>query len=528
MADILTTGVVPTVGVLFWGVLRIDLALAIVLSFVAFLSRRQLIARRVKHVLPPGPLRLPFIGNLLQIPRVHPWLTYGAWTKLYGDIIYLQVFSQPLVVLNSATVAQDLLDKRSAIYSDRPRLVMAELSGYDQIFSLQPYGNYWKAQRKLVAHGFNQSTVPRYWPTQENEARKLVQDILADPKSVISQMEYRIAAIILEVTYGYSVKGHDDPMIATLHTFMNNFSAATLPGAWLVDLVPHLECLPTWMPGVQFLRTAASWKKLSQKMSWSPYLWCKENVNNSITRMPNFCATTLQSKDGVISSKEEATLVPAAVTVLGGGFHTNLSTICIFILAMLHYPDVQAKAQAEIDTVIGHDRLPDISDKESLPYVRALITEVYRWIPAVPLGLPHGLTEDDVYKGFLFRKGTAVVANVWNMLQDPETFPDPTVFKPERYHGDASEMRKVINLAFGFGRRSCPGLHFAEGTTFAIVATMLATCDIVPAKDAYGKDIIPELKYTSETVIFPENLQCDLKPRSARHKTLLADSIAMS
>ncbi|KZT11608.1 cytochrome P450 [Laetiporus sulphureus 93-53] len=389
-------------------------------------------------------------------------------------------------------------------------------SGYDQVTSLLPYGDYLKAQRKLVAHGLNQSTVPRYWPTQENQARKLVCDILADAN--------RIAAILLEVTYGCSVKGPDDPMTAMLLIFMNNLSAATLPGAWLVDFVPQLEHLPTWMPGAQFLRTAASWKKLSQRISWSPYLWCKENLDNGIARMPNFCATTLQSKDGVISSEEEATLVPAAVTVLGGGFHTNLSTICMFILAMLHYPDVQAKAQAEIDTVIGHDRLPDISDKESLPYVRALITEVYRWIPSVPFGFPHGLIQDDVYGVFHFKKGTIVGSNVWNILHDPEVFTDPMAFKPEPYDGDDSEMRKVVNLAFRFGRRSCPGLYFAGDTIFAIVATMLATCDIVPAKDAYGKDIIPELKYTSETITFPENLKCDLKPRSARHQTLLADS----
>lgn len=64
----------------------------------------------------------------------------------------------------------------------------------------------------------------------------------------------------------------------------------------------------------------------------------------------------------------------------------NLSTTLTFFLAMVLHPDIQAKARAEIDAVVGQDRLPTIADKASLPYIRSLITEVFRWHPAVPLG----------------------------------------------------------------------------------------------------------------------------------------------
>lgn len=216
----------------------------------------------------------------------------------------------------------------------------------------------------------------------------------------------------------------------------------------------------------------------------------------------------------------------AAATVLGGGLDTNISTILSFILAMLRFPDVQRKAQVEIDAVVGSERLPEISDRPSLPYIRSVVTEVYRWLPAIPLCIPHALTEDDVYNGVFLPKGSVVMPNVWHMLHDPAIYPDPDAFKPERYGGLDSEMKKVTDLAFGFGRRACPGYQFAQGTIFSIVATMLATCDIVPVVDEHGQNSIPDVRYTTGTIIFPVDVKCTFRPRTEQAKAALVDSAA--
>ena len=83
---------------------------------------------------------------------------------------------------------------------------------------------------------------------------------------------------------------------------------------------------------------------------------------------------------------------------------------------MAMYPDVQRKAQAELDAVIGQDRLPRISDMKSLPYVNALIKECSRWIPVAPLGFPRMCTEEDEYKGYHIPKGATVIPNQWSVL----------------------------------------------------------------------------------------------------------------
>ncbi|OSX62626.1 hypothetical protein POSPLADRAFT_1180741 [Postia placenta MAD-698-R-SB12] len=498
-------------------------------AFFIFIVVRTIAARIARPPYPPGPSGLPILGNTLHIPQFRPWLTYSEWAAKYGDTIHLEALGEHIIVLNSSRVARDLLDKRSAIYSDRPHFVMAgELSGYGAELPLQNYNNAFRAQRKIVAQTFNPSMVSRYYHIQEAEARKLAKSILDDPSALISQTKFRIASIIMRVTYGYTVKGEDDPMITIPFTSMDNFSRATEPGMWMVDLIPQLKYLPEWTPGATFLRTAKKWKQLEWSASWNPYRWCKDNLETGAALTPSLCATALSQAGGKLSKEDEETLVWAASSGLGGGLDTNMSTIFTFILAMLHYPDVQAKAQKEIDMVVGTDRLPSIKDRPALPYVRSLIAEVYRWNPAVPLGLPHALSQDDVYEGMFFPKGAVVMPNVWHMLHDSAVYPDPMAFRPERFEDSDAEMRKVTDLAFGFGRRACPGYDFAEGTVFAVVATILATSTVKRAVDERGKDIMPEVTYTSGTIVFPENVICSLESRSPRTRDMLLQAVSLA
>ena len=88
-----------------------------------------------------------------------------------------------------------------------------------------------------------------------------------------------------------------------------------------------------------------------------------------------------------------------------------------FFLAIVLYPEVQAKAQAELDQIVGCDRLPNFSDRPHLPYLNALVKELIRWWPAILIGLPHRVTAEDEYKGFLIPAGATVFANIWCVIQ---------------------------------------------------------------------------------------------------------------
>lgn len=138
------------------------------------------------------------------------------------------------------------------------------------------------------------------------------------------------------------------------------------------------------------------------------------------------------------------------------------------------HPDAQKKAQAELDAVVGPDRLPRIKDYDRLPYINAVVKETLRWQIVAPLGVPHVSQEDDVYNGYFIPAGTILMANSWcalrpsrsigcgsyifyrAMVNDPSVYPDPKEFRPERFMKDGKfnpEVQDPGHFAFGYGRR---------------------------------------------------------------------------
>ena len=167
---------------------------------------------------------------------------------------------------------------------------------------------------------------------------------------------------------------------------------------------------------------------------------------------------------------------------------------------MVTFPEVQSRAQAELDAVVGRARFPTYADAPRLPYVRAIIKEVIRWRPAVRLGLPHAMLEDDWYEGMFIPKGTTCIANIWQCNRDQTIFGDDAEeFKPERHLGDNGELfpgPKEANpeghVSFGFGRRVCVGKHLANESLFIHTSRILWAATLKCAQDENGEELLPD------------------------------------
>ncbi|KAG6810794.1 hypothetical protein H0H93_014844, partial [Arthromyces matolae] len=138
--------------------------------------------------------------------------------------------------------------------------------------------------------------------------------------------------------------------------------------------------------------------------------------------------------------------------------HSTATGLQAFVLACMCHPDWIKQAHAQLDAVVGQDRLPNFSDREKMPYIEAVCREVLRWRPAARFAIPHKCTEDDIveYNGeeYFIPKGTTVMGVPWIIEHDPVTYPDPDRFYPSRWLDENGQLKgDYSTTAFGWGRR---------------------------------------------------------------------------
>ncbi|KAI0674628.1 cytochrome P450 [Trametes maxima] len=483
---------------------------------------------------PPGPIGLPFIGVAFQIPADKQWLKFHEWILRYGDVVGTTVLGQHTLILGSVRAANDLLDTKGAIYSDRPNAIMAgELVGWDRGlgYAHGPDNPRFREFRRL----FQQSIGPRacqdahILAMQEQETHRLMLRFLRDPRNFYRHPRESTGALILRLAYGYEVAQDQgsDPLVEVVEVAMQGFAKASEPGAFPVDNFPMLRYVPEWlMPQGGFKAVARRMRRELDEMYDLPFGFVKEQMEAGKAR-PSFTSSYLEQKRSPTAADEEL-IKAAAASLYSGGADTTPSSMTAFILAMTLHPTIQARAQHELDTVLGPSwtRLPTFADRARLPYVNAIVLEVLRWNPAVPLGLAHRLTQDDVYRGWVVPKGTVVWANIWSMLRDPAVFPEPANFRPERFlnvDGTLRELERYEDpsvIGFGFGRRICPGMSFAMNSIFIGIANMLYLFNISKAKDENGEEIVPEVDFRG-FISHPVPFRCNIQPRSEEAAALI-------
>ncbi|KAH9476141.1 Cytochrome P450 monooxygenase COX2 [Psilocybe cubensis] len=340
--------------------------------------------------LPPGPKGYPIIGSVLQVPHKNPWLVYDQWFKKYGDMVYFEALGQPFLVLGSLKRTNDLFEKRSSNYSDRLRLPMLiELMESDFNFAMQPYGQWWRRHRRLFNEHFHRKAIANYLPIQLHETRVLLQRLLFSPEGFMKHIELAFGATIMTVAYGIKVKESGDPYLATGHESLNGLAAAGIPGSFLVDMIPSLKYIPSWFPGAGFKKKAAHWRKVNEDLAKVPFKHVEQEMEKG-DAVP--CLTTALIEglpDKRDPSYAEARKIAENISAVSyvGGADTTVSTVQAFIMAMVLYPEVQKKAHAELDAVLGGKRLPDFDDRPSLPYINAMVMESMRWNQVTPLGM---------------------------------------------------------------------------------------------------------------------------------------------
>ena len=406
--------------------------------------------------LPPGPSLLPS-----SLPERDIWRTFQKWHAKYGPIISLKVGSLTVIILGDRQTAQALLEKRGGIYSSRPKSIFV-----DKYFTkglqpgLMPSNNIWRLHRRLQTSLLSAKASESYQKIQDLESKQLVWEMLSTNDFTKSFQRFTASAMFT-LAFGKALSKEDVKRDEIRH--MDEMVELTFQvvsvGSFLVDVFPILDHLPRFL---------SKWKTVAEK--------AHENTKAAFTR----CINIGFQEDGwnwsrEVRERKEAKELTAEQLAYNqgelyiGGSHTSRMMMEIFVMTSILHPATVAKAQQELDSVVGPDRLPTFEDMDKLPYISAFISEVLRWRQIAPLGVPHAASKDDEYMGYRIPANAIVIANQWQMNMDDQIFDESESFNPDRW----IEHPELPLSVFGFGRRVCPGQRIARSTLFIAISRLL-------------------------------------------------------
>ncbi|KAI2627949.1 cytochrome P450 [Hypomontagnella submonticulosa] len=482
--------------------------------------------------LPPSPPAEPILGHIRRLPMENAHLKHMEYAKKYNsDIVYFNLLGNHMVVLNTQKAANELLDKRGANYQDRPRFVLFDVMGWGLTLTFLPYGPRFRLHRSVLQTGFTKTAITNYRPIQEDEARQAVSRLLKRPEDWDFSIRRFASAIVLRIGFGVTVKSDDDPYIKIASDAGVATGGGGNPGTALVDYFPPLRYIPEFLNFSKSLQHARKWGWAIKNLHDIPFSAIKKEFDEG-TANPSFAYSLLTKyKDnedkGVPNQLTLKDIQGASGAVFIAGSNTTYGTTTVAIMNIMLNPDVFEKARAELDRVVGTDRLPTFDDRPNLRYIDYLVEEVSRWRPLSPIGIPHKSLNDDTYNGMFIPKGTVVYYNSFAMSRDPTVYKDPEKFNPDRYipKEEGGNGEPFLMGPFGFGRRICVGRHLAQASVWIIMATLIATTDISKPIGPDGKPIEQSIKFSTGLSSHPGKLDVVFRPRSEKALRLLAEAV---
>lgn len=377
-----------------------------------------------------------------------------------------------------------------------------ELTCKNMHIMFKTFGTDFLLHQRLEASVLSPRASVCYTPVQDVESKQLLMNMLSS-NDFAKQIEIFSASVVYTTTFGLRIVTGDEWQLLTSHSCLKNLTRAGQVGAWIVDALPFLNHLPG--PLTPWKKTAEEWYQMWANLHIT-------NLHDALERPGwNWAKDFKNAKEA--KEMTEMELAWNLGILCDAGVETTNIQLQIFVLACLAYPDFIAKAQAELDQVIGSDRLPDFQDLENLPYIQAIVEENFRWRHIVPAGIPHATTQDDYHQGYLIPKGSTIIPLFIAMRQDKRIFDSPMDFVPERW------INKAQANNFGYGRRVCPGRFIARNSLNIVIARFLWAFSI---RSKNGERIlVDESTFTTGFVSGPKPFEAVFEPRTAQHRRVI-------
>ncbi|TVY82299.1 Cytochrome P450 monooxygenase patI [Lachnellula suecica] len=467
-----------------------------------------------KYKLPPRIPGIPILGNTFQVPPRAGGLWAREKAQEYGEMFTCTFGVNTWVFLNSSRVVNNLMEKRSAIYSSRMSAPVAStiMSGASRIL-LMPYSDRWRAIRKVMHSILNKQNAPIYAPYQDVESKHLLYDYLRTPNKWYTANQRFANSVIMSVVFGKRME-LDNPQIQELLETTSEILEAVQPGASLADALPILENLP---------KPLQWWRPRAQRAFEKCKRVYKREVDELKGRMKagtaRDCYATRFMSSPEASKFGETQLLFSLGSIMEAGSDTSRMAISQIICAAVLDASWVRTARAALDVVCGSnaERLPEFSDRPKLRYLTAVVKEGFRWRPIAPIGFPTMLIQDDEYEGYRFPKGTIFTWNATSISLDEKEYEEPFRFWPERFLNENLDNVMQGHWNFGPGRRACSGYHVGETNVWIVIARLLYCFDFEPVEGEPEVDSLRVSWMEFNEAPFP----VAIKVRSPQHAALI-------
>ncbi|KAG6828377.1 hypothetical protein H0H92_008173 [Tricholoma furcatifolium] len=455
--------------------------------------------------LPPSPPEDSWIFGH-KIPSAFAYRKFEEWTKQYGPIYSLRQGTTTIIVIGRYDAAVDIMEREGAHLVDRPLSIAAgeTLSGGMRVV-LTPAGERFKKMRKALHAYLAPKVVQTYGPVLMSNARTHILDIVENPDIHQEHAKRYSASVVMALAYNRPAGKHDDPEVQAVIRCLVRLGENVRPGLWAVDNYPILRYVPGYLDELK----AGHKEELGLFKKHLAGVKAQMDAGEAIGE--SFAKYLLERQETLQLSDDETAYLAGAL--FGAGSDTTASAISVAVLAAACYPEAAKKVQEEIDAVVGRGRPPCPSDYENnqMPQLHAFVLESFRWRPVTAGGFAHKATKDIIYKNYVIPAGASVIGNVWAVGRDPQYFPDPEAFNPQRWIREDGTLREELkSYPFGFGRRVCPGQYIA--TASVLLNTALIQWAFTVHKDP--KHPIDEYAFTESANAHPERFWVRFEPRT--------------
>ncbi|CAH2057848.1 unnamed protein product [Thlaspi arvense] len=449
-----------------------------------------------RATLPPGPQKLPVVGNIFQV-GYSPHRSLAALAKTYGPIMGLKLGSLTTIVISSPEAAKEALKTHDHLISARTFTDPVRVFDHHEFsFAWGPPSARWRFMRKI--------TTTHLLSTQrlnamESLRMKKVEELMSFINKCCEKGEgvdiaraFFVTAlnIISNALFSTDFATHDSKSSHEFHnTVMNLMNVTGKPNVG--DYFPFLRCLD--LQGIRKEATICTerlFKVFQDIIDARMAMRSSQTERKEISSfdMLDALLDLTQENEEQLSLNDIKHFLQDLFTA---GTDTNSTTMEWAMSELIRDPEMMVKAQSEIRQVIGENGVVRESDISRLPYLQAIVKETLRLHPPVPL-IPRKSESDVQIFGFLVPQNAPVLVNVWAIGRDSRVWENPMSFEPERFLISEIDVKgKDFELVpFGSGRRMCPGMSMALKTMSLVLASLLYSFDWkfqnMDMSDAYG------------------------------------------